>query len=60
MNEKGNQDAVFVALAHPARRRIIDLLVQVPGGGTSPTGPELTITTLTVYVVAVATVGRGG
>ncbi len=31
MNEKDNQDAVFVALAHPARRRIIDLLVQVPG-----------------------------
>ena len=31
MNEKDNQDTVFVALAHPARRRIIDLLVQVPG-----------------------------
>ena len=31
MNEKDNQDAIFSALAHPARRRIIDLLVQAPG-----------------------------
>jgi DNA-binding transcriptional ArsR family regulator len=31
MSEKGSQDRVFSALAHPARRRIIDLLVQVPG-----------------------------
>ncbi len=31
MKEKGNQGDVFSALAHPARRRIIDLLVQVPG-----------------------------
>ena len=31
MNEIDCQDKVFSALAHPARRRIIDLLVQVPG-----------------------------
>ncbi len=31
MNVNDLQDQVFAALAHPARRRIIDLLVQVPG-----------------------------
>ncbi len=31
MNKNSNEDKVFSALAHPARRRIIDLLVQVPG-----------------------------
>ena len=31
MKSLDQQDLVFSALAHPARRRIIDLLVQVPG-----------------------------
>ena len=31
MDKNSNEDKVFSALAHPARRRIIDLLVQVPG-----------------------------
>ncbi len=31
MIQKDPQDAIFSALAHPARRRIIDLLVRVPG-----------------------------
>jgi predicted transcriptional regulator len=31
MSENGYQDKVFSALSHPARRRIIDLVVQMPG-----------------------------
>lgn len=31
MNKKDQQGSVFKALAHPARRRILDLLVQSPG-----------------------------
>lgn len=31
MEKQDQQDRVFAALAHPARRRILDLLVGVPG-----------------------------